>query len=176
MADEKDPQNAPQDPQNTGNEPAGEPNANLDEGLTDKHGQPAISADKYEREKAAWEAKEAENKKAIEELQQQLGQFKATEDAKAEFEKQLEDLKAAQKEREVEFQLELAGCKATKAAKAVLGDYEGDVLKLKEAMPFLFGESKQSGTTGLPPAGATDTELERKNVARKAAGLPPIKE
>ena len=92
MADVKDPQNAPQEPQ----EPTTEPTNDPDEGLKDKHGQPAISADKYEREKAAWEEKEAKNKAAIEELQKQLGQFKATEDAKAEFEKQLEDLKSAE--------------------------------------------------------------------------------
>ena len=144
-----------------------------DEGIVDQHGQPGISAAKYEREKKAWEAKEAENKAAIEELQKQLSEFKATEDAKAEFEKQINDLKAEQAAREVEFKLELAGCKSTKAAKALLSDYENDIDKLKEAAPYLF-EARQTGATGLPPAGASTSELERKNAARKAAGLPPI--
>lgn len=51
------------------------------------------------------------------------------------------------------------------AAKAVLGEYGGDVAKLKAAMPWMFEDAHSpGGATGLEPASAAsggDDELKR---------------
>ena len=48
------------------------------------------------------------------------------------------------------WKLEKAGCRNVKAAKALLGDYGGDVAKLKAECPYLFEEDKPKGSTGRP--------------------------
>ncbi len=59
----------------------------------------------------------------------------------------------------VDHKLELAGCLNAKAAKALLGDYDDDVAKLKEGCPYLFGVEKKTGSTGLKPeGGASDLD------------------
>lgn len=181
MTNENNAQNAaegtqePKTAQAANQEPKAGQAANPDEGIKDQHGQPGISAAKYEREKKAWEEQKAAWEAEKAEFEKELKTYKATEDSKAELEQKIADLDKKYADREVDFALQAAGCKSVKAARALLTDYEGDVLKLKEAAPYLF-ETKQTGATGLAPAGAPSTELERKNAARKAAGLPPIKE
>lgn len=152
-----------------------EQNGNPDEGVTDRHGQPGISAEKYEREKKAWQEQKAAWEAEKAEFEKELKVFKDTEDAKAQLEQKLEAMDKKYADREVDFSLQSAGCKSVKAARALLADYDNDVDKLKEAAPYLF-ENVQKGATGLPPAGASNSELEAKNKARKAAGLPPVKE
>lgn len=171
MSDDKTAQNEAEKP----TEGTAAPETNPDEGIIDKHGQPGISADKYEREKKAWEEQKAAWEAEKAEFEKELKIFKDTEDAKAQLEQKLEDMDRRYAEREVEFSLQAAGCRSVKAARAILADYDNDIAKLKEAAPYLF-ESTQKGATGLAPAGATNSELEVKNKARKAAGLPPVKE
>lgn len=55
---------------------------------------------------------------------------------------------------EVNHDLEMAGCKSIKAAKALLDDFDGDASKLKAEHPFLFEEEKRSGSTEKKPEGA----------------------
>ena len=120
-----------------------------DEGLKDKHDEPAINRGRYDRE---MKAKDAE----IAELKKQLGEAKKGAADGATAIKRVEALEAQLADKEVTHALETAGCVNDKAAKALLDDYEGDVSKLKEACPYLFKQTKQIGSTGYRPGGAPD--------------------
>lgn len=63
---------------------------------------------------------------------------------KAEF----EAYKAEQAKEKAEAALKAAGCIDTVAASARLGEFEGDVEKLKGAAPYLFASSDKSKSTG----------------------------
>lgn len=121
-----------------------------DEGVKDTHGQPGINKERHDKEMAAKDAEIAELKKQIADA------AKTEETAKALTEK-IEAIEKSQADERVTFKLELAGCRNAKAAKALLGNYEGSVEKLKEAEPWLFSdgkEAKQTGSTGLKPGGS----------------------
>lgn len=133
-------------------------------GLKDKHGQPGINKERHEKEMAA---KDAE----IAKLQEQLAEAAKTEEGRKELQKQIDEMKASQADERVTHKLEMAGCKNTKAAKALLEDYDNDVPKLKEACPYLFEGKKESGSTGGKPAGAASDSAKRLAEARKAAGI-----
>ena len=134
------------------------------DGVKDKHGHPGINAEKYARD---MEAKDAE----IAKLQEQLAEAAKTEEGRKELQKQIDEMKASQADERVTYKLEMAGCKNTKAAKALLDDYDGDVDKLKEACPYLFEGKKESGSTGGKPAGAPSDSAKRLAEARKLAGI-----
>ena len=81
----------------------------------------------------------------------------------------------------IDFRLQLAGVRNVKAARALLGDHDNDVDKLKEAEPWLFeGDSRHAakggsaggtGTTGLPNAGAATDSGKQLRHWREVAGL-----
>lgn len=125
------------------------------EGVKDKHGQPGINREKYQRDI------EAKDKK-IAELQAQLDEKSKTEEGRAALKEELDKLKADMAEERTAHKLELAGCRNVKAAKALLGDYDGDVSKLKDACPYLFGTEKKTGATGLKPDGDAGKDLDDK--------------
>ena len=135
--------------------------------IVDSHGQEGISKAKYQREKAAWEAKVAD-------LQAKLDGKAGEDDRVAKLEADLKAMEERLADERVAARLAAAGCVNAKAAKAVLEDYDGDVDKLREACPYLFRqERRQSGSTGGSPAGASHEDRVRK--ARAAAGLPSKK-
>lgn len=149
-ADPKEPEPAqgaaagqqPADPEGAGAE--GEP--------SDKHGQPGINREKYQRD-----IKERDDK--IAELQAKVDESAKTEEGRAAIQKQLDELKAEAADKQTTYELKLAGCRderAIKAAKSLLADYGGDVDKLKADCPYLFEEQKKKGSTGLKPEGSTD--------------------
>lgn len=125
--------------------------------VEDKHGQPGINREKYQRDMKAKDDK-------IAELQAQLDEKSKTEEGRAALKDELEKLKADMADERVTHKLEMAGCLNAKAAKALLDDYEGDVAKLKEACPYLFsdGKAKQTGSTGLKPDGDAEKALDEK--------------
>lgn len=131
-----------------GSEPkqAGEGQGGGEGGVEDRHGQPGINREKYQRDMKAKDDK-------IAELQAQLDEKSKTEEGRAELKDELDKLKAEMADERVTHKLELAGCRSVKAAKALLEDYEGDVAKLKEACPYLFSEGKKTGSTGLKSDG-----------------------
>lgn len=150
MDPEKD-ETTPQEPETepekgAGEEPAAGEGQDGGEGVEDKHGQPGINREKYQRDI------EAKNKQ-IAELQAQLDEKSKTEEGRAALKAELDRLKADMADERVDHKLELAGCLNAKAAKALLGDYDGDVAKLKEGCPYLFGAEKKTGSTGLKPEG-----------------------
>lgn len=149
---------APQD--NGSNPPAG---GGTEGGKTiDKHGEDAINLGHHNRLMAE---KDAEIKKLTAQVESLTGEAKKGEDAL----KRITELETRLEDEKVSNALKLAGCVNEKAAKAVLADYEGDVGKLAEACPYLFGgnaETKQAGSTGAKHHGAPgkddeDAELDR---------------
>ena len=89
------------------------------------------------------------------------------------------ELKAQGESDRIDFELQLAGVRNVKAARALLADHDNDVDKLKEAEPWLFetsgkhakGSNTGSGTTGLPNAGAASDEGKTLKHWREIAGL-----
>lgn len=80
-------------------------------------------------------------------------------------------------EQRVGFELQMAGARNVKAAKALLSDYDNDVEKLKAGEPWLFGGgTAAAGATGLPNAGAATDEGTQMKRWRGIAGLPDEKE
>lgn len=168
-----DPGNDPVEPGAAGSAAAGDPKAadppagdpakghdpSGDEGdvLKDPHGQPGIAKGKYEREIA-------ERDRRIAELEAQVAESAKTEEGRKSLADSIEALKAEMADKDVTHALEMAGCVNTKAAKAVLADFDGDVAKLKAECPYLFQSAKPSGASGLRPAGKpseSDDELDR---------------
>lgn len=135
---------------------------NPDEGLTDKHGQEAISKGKYERDIA-------ERDKRIAELQAKIDEAAATEKGRADLSAEIEKLKQEMADKDTAHKLENAGCLNVKAAKALLDDYES-IDKLKEECPYLFKQEKK-GATGGKPAGAPNPADEMLERMRSIAGV-----
>lgn len=128
------------------------------DGLTDKHGQEAVAKGRYDRD---MKAKDDE----IAELRKQIAESAKTEEGRKALETKIEALEGKQAEMRTEYELKLAGCrddKALKAAKTLVGDYEGDVSKLKSECPYLFAEDKPKGKTGFKPEGPADSDLDAK--------------
>lgn len=129
------------------------------EDVQDKHGQPGINREKYQRD---IEKKD----QLIEELKKELDEKAKTEEGREKLNKRIDDLEAQLAEEKINHKLELAGCRNVKAGKALLADYDGDVKKLKEAEPWLF---KEQGATGFKPSGGnSNSDEERIN---RALGL-----
>ncbi|WP_305296559.1 hypothetical protein [Parvibacter caecicola] len=128
------------------------------DGVTDSHGQPGINKERHDKEVAALNQR-------IAELESQVAEAAETKEGREKLEKAMADLKAEMADKDTAHKLEMAGCVDLKAAKARLGDFDGDVAKLKSECPYLFGKEKQqAGSTGKPPAGASsgiDEKLDR---------------
>lgn len=152
--DEPKPQEGAQGGAEENPEPEAEGQGAGGSGVEDKHGQPGINREKYQRDMKARDDK-------IAELQAKLDEKAKTEEGRDELKKQIEDLKAEVADERLTHKLELAGCRNVKAAKSVLDDYDGDVAKLKEDCPYLF-DGRKAGSTGLMPEGDAGKALDAK--------------
>lgn len=135
-------------------EPEGgaEPQQRKDE-PRDRNGQPGINREKYRRDIESRD----ERIKALEaQLEEATGKGKTAEDRVAELSKSFEDLKGELADEKVSSALREAGCVDLKAAKARLGDFDGDVSKLRDECPYLFRQERQTGSTGLRHRGAPE--------------------
>lgn len=112
--------------------------------------------------------------------QREMAKVEAERDAaKAEaegFKAEFDAYKAEQAKEKAEAALKAAGCIDTVAASARLGEFEGDVEKLKGAAPYLFASSDKSKSTGGNPKGTPDPEDERTRKMRSYMGLDTEKE
>ena len=91
----------------------------------------------------------------------------------------MDELRRRGDEERVGFELQIAGARNVKAARALLSDYDNDVDKLKAAEPWLFSAPPApapAGATGLPNAGAATDEGAQMRRWRRIAGLPEDKE
>ncbi len=124
--------------------------------------------------KSAYEKAIAERDAKIAELQSQVAEAAQSAESAKKLNREIAELKKQAADERVDFQLQLAGCRNTKAARAVLSDYDGDIDALKAGEPWLFGKHaapEATGTTGLPNAGAAIDEAAQMAHWREIAGL-----
>lgn len=121
-----------------------------------------MNAHKYQRDIAKVEAERDAAKAEAE-------GYKALKD-------EFEQWKAEQETTKTESALKAAGCHDVVAASARLGEFDGDIEKLKEAAPYLFTSTDNSKSTGGKPKGTPDPEDERTKKMRETFGLTNEKE
>ena len=134
-----------------------------------------IGASAADEATTAYERAIAERDAKIAELQSQVAEAaQSAESAKA-LNREIAALKKQAADERVDFHLQLAGCRNTKAARAVLSDYDGDIEAMKAAEPWLFADGRKAtaatGATGLPNAGAATDEAATMARWREIAGL-----
>ena len=84
---------------------------------------------------------------------------------------ELDEWKHAQEKEKTDAALKAAGCHDVVAAAARLGEFDGDVEKLKEAAPYLFNSTDSTKKTGGNPKGSPDPDDERTKKMRSIMGL-----
>lgn len=112
--------------------------------------------------------------KEIADLRRQLeegGKAKrTTEDRIAELEQKMAERDRELADERANSRLAAAGCIDLELGRAALAGFDGDVVKLKEAKPYLFeGDDRTKRSTGGRPAGRAGDDERAK--ARRAAGL-----
>ena len=121
-----------------------------------------------------WEAAIAERDEKIAALEAQVAEAAKSAEAAETLRYEIAELKAQGESDRIDFRLQLAGVRNIKAARAVLADHGGDIDKLKAEEPWLFADAstpQQSGTTGLPNAGAANDTGKQMKHWREIAGL-----
>ena len=127
-----------------------------------------------------YEKQIAERDEKIASLEAQVAEAAKNAETAEQLRGEIAELKAQGESDRIDFKLQLAGVRNVKAARALLGDHDNDVDKLKEAEPWLFeasgkhakdGNGSGSGTTGLPNAGAASDEGKTLKHWREIAGL-----
>lgn len=93
---------------------------------------------------ADYEAALKERDARIAELEGEIAEAAKTAEGAEALRKEMDELRRRGDEERVGFELQLAGARNVKAARALLPDYDNDIDKLKAAEPWLFG-------AGLPP-------------------------
>lgn len=122
-----------------------------------------------------YEKQVAERDKKIASLEARIAEAAKTAESAKKLRAEMDELRRQGEEQRVGFELQMAGARNAKAAKALLPDYDNDIEKLKAAEPWLFGTGvaapTQTGTTGLPNAGAASDEGATLKRWRKIAGI-----
>jgi molecular chaperone GrpE (heat shock protein) len=127
------------------------------------------------RARADYEAALKERDERIAALEGEITEAAKTAEAAERLRAEMDELRRRGDEERVGFELQIAGARNVKAARALLGDYDDDIDKLKAAEPWLFGAGAtapaQAGATGLPNAGATTDEGAQMRRWRRIAGI-----
>ncbi len=130
--------------------------------------------------RADYEAALAERDAHIVALEGEIAEAAKTAEGAEKLRAEMDELRRKGDEERVGFELQLAGARNVKAARALLPDHDNDVEKLKAAEPWLFSASPApapAGATGLPSAGAAGAdESTQMSRWRKIAGLPESEE
>lgn len=127
--------------------------------------------------RADYEAALAERDARIAELEGEIAEAAKTAEGAEKLRAEMDELRRRGDEERVGFELQFAGARNVKAARALLADYDNDVERLKAAEPWLFGAGAaatvpaQSGATGLPNAGAATDEGAQMRRWRRIAGI-----
>lgn len=138
-----------------------------------QQGQSQVATPDYEKQIAECDEK-------IASLEAQVAEAAKNAETADQLRGEIAELKAQGESDRIDFKLQLAGVRNVKAARALLGDHDNDVDKLKEAEPWLFeatgkhakgGSAGGSGTTGLPNAGVASDEGKTLKHWREIAGL-----
>lgn len=164
---------------------AGEPQTQGDQAAqqqaTPVTAEPQGDGDSVAKAREDYEAALKERDARIAELEGEILEAAKTAEAAEALRAEMDELRRQGDEQRVGFELQLAGARNVKAARALLSDYDNDVEKLKAAEPWLFGAAApvpaQTGATGLPSAGAAGAdESTQMSRWRKIAGLPESEE
>ena len=127
------------------------------------------------RARADYEAALKERDERIAALEGEIAEAARTAESAEKLRAEMDELRRKGDEERVGFELQIAGARNVKAARALLPDYDNDVDKLKAAEPWLFGAGvaapAQAGTTGLPSAGAATDEGAQMRRWRAIAGI-----
>ena len=127
-----------------------------------------------------YEAALRERDARIAELEGEIAEAAKTAEGAEKLRAEMDELRRRGDEERVGFELQLAGARNVKAARALLPDHDNDVEKLKAAEPWLFSAPAApapAGATGLPSAGAAGAdESTQMSRWRKIAGLPESEE
>lgn len=122
-----------------------------------------------------YEAALRERDARIAKLEGEIAEAAKTAESAEALRKEMDELRRKGDEERVGFELQLAGARNVKAARALLPDHDNDIDKLKAAEPWLFGAGAaapaQAGATGLPNAGAATDEGATLKRWRKIAGI-----
>lgn len=125
--------------------------------------------------RADYEAALKERDERIVELESEIEEAAKTAESAEKLRTEMDELRRRGDEERVGFELQIAGARNVKAARALFPDYENDIDKLKAAEPWLFGAGaaapSQAGATGLPNAGAATDEGAQMRRWRKIAGI-----
>ncbi|HJH43121.1 MAG TPA: ELKS/Rab6-interacting/CAST family protein [Rubneribacter badeniensis] len=127
-----------------------------------------------------YEAALAERDARIAELEGEIAEAAKTAEGAEALRREMDELRRRGDEERVGFELQIAGARNVKAARALLPDHDGDVEKLRAAEPWLFSAPPApapAGATGLPSAGAAGAdESTQMSRWRRIAGLPENEE
>ena len=130
--------------------------------------------------RADYEAALKERDARIAELEGEIAEAAKTAEGAEKLRAEMDELRRKGDEERVGFELQLAGARNVKAARALLADHDDDIEKLKAAEPWLFSAPAApapTGATGLPSAGAAGAdESTQMSRWRKIAGLPESEE
>ena len=126
----------------------------------------------------------ADYKAALKERDERIakleGEIAETAESAEKLRAEMDELRRRGDEERVGFELQIAGARNVKAARALLPDHDNDIEKLKAAEPWLFcagaAAPAQTGATGLPSAGAATDEGAAMRRWRGIVGLPEDKE
>ncbi len=116
----------------------------------------------------------ADYEAALAELEGEIAEAAKTAKGAEKLRAEMDELRRMGDEERAGFELQLAGARNVKAARALLSDYDDDIENLKEAEPWLFSASSApapAGATGLPNAGAATDEGAQLKRWRKIAGI-----
>lgn len=138
----------------------------------------SIADDGVAKAREDYEAALAERDARIAELEGEIAEAAKTAEGAEKLRAEMDELRRRGDEERVGFELQLAGARNVKAARALLPDHDNDIEKLKAAEPWLFLASPApTGATGLPSAGAAGAdESTQMSRWRKIAGLPESEE
>jgi len=161
--------------ENNTQDPAAQPNPQDTTGAEGTKPQDTTGAEGNTVNRHQYERDIANKDKEIAQLRAQLEASnqgkKTTEERLAEIETKFSTMEKKYEDEKLNSTLIASGCIDTKAAKARLDEFNGDISKLKEAAPYLFTQKKQASSTGFAPSGANGSAEERRKKARAAAGL-----
>lgn len=115
----------------------------------------------------------AERDKEIASLKAQIADASKSAETASALQAKIAELEESSRIERTDFELTLAGCRSTRAARALLDDYEGDIDALRKGEPWLFVEKEEParGTTGLANAGAASGDEAALAHWRRVAGL-----
>lgn len=138
-------------------------------------GQQQAAQDQPQVSGTDWEKAVAERDEKIAALETQVAEAVKNAETAEQLRGEIAELKAQGESDRIDFKLQLAGVRNVKAARAMLGDYDGEVDALKAAEPWLFADARttkpQGGKTGLPNAGTSSDEGKTMKRWRRLAGL-----